>query len=574
MSDASGGERRERPAHEAGEPTPSPWPRRYRLAWGTAALALVVVFGSVWLLLGDAADVQLASDAAVTLGNVVAALAVTYRARTVASAMRRGWQALAAGLWFVLAGDVVWVVLVALTGRVPYPGLPDVAYLAAYPLLAGGFALLAVDPRDQRPWLRFTLDGLVVSAALLTLGWHFALHPILGTGSLRGLETWLGLAYPVLDILVASIGLVVAMNARGPRRPALALLAAGVFAWTIGDVAFAAVATGSTTEYATLGLFWLVGHLAIALGAAHPDADAPPVPGQSRHYEFGELVYPYLPFSLAIGLVAVLGFTDALDKGDVVFATLGVVALVVRQVFVARDVDRLGRALDANARTLAARNEELLLVNRIVRHDIRNDTTVAHGWASELRGHVDDAGEPMLERVLRTLRHTTDVTETLRDFLDALEPGGGPALEATSLRPHLEEPVEVCRTLFPHATYAVGDVPDVEVAANSLLNSVFRNLLTNAVRHTDVEHPEIAVTVQTTDDAVRVRIADNGPGVSDELTGELFGRGARSAESPGSGIGLYLVQTLLTQYGGDVWVEENEPRGAVFVVELRRADAT
>jgi len=40
--------------------------------------------------------------------------------------------------------------------------------------------------------------------------------------------------------------------------------------------------------------------------------------------------------------------------------------------------------------------------------------------------------------------------------------------------------------------------------------------------------------------------------------------------SRGTGIGLYLVQTLVDQYGGRVWVEDNEPTGAVFLVELRR----
>nr|WP_302080744.1 ATP-binding protein [Salinibaculum sp. KK48] len=47
-----------------------------------------------------------------------------------------------------------------------------------------------------------------------------------------------------------------------------------------------------------------------------------------------------------------------------------------------------------------------------------------------------------------------------------------------------------------------------------------------------------------------------------------FGKGEKGLDSPGTGIGLYLVQTLLDQYGGDVWVADNDPEGAVFVVEL------
>jgi len=53
----------------------------------------------------------------------------------------------------------------------------------------------------------------------------------------------------------------------------------------------------------------------------------------------------------------------------------------------------------------------------------------------------------------------------------------------------------------------------------------------------------------------------------------VFGRGEKGLESPGSGLGLYLVDNLAETYGGRVWIEDNEARGAVFHVELRRAGA-
>jgi signal transduction histidine kinase len=71
---------------------------------------------------------------------------------------------------------------------------------------------------------------------------------------------------------------------------------------------------------------------------------------------------------------------------------------------------------------------------------------------------------------------------------------------------------------------------------------------------------------------VTVRIADNGPGVPDERKESVFGKGEKGLESDGTGIGTYLVKTLVSRYSGTVWVEDNEPRGAVFVVELLRAE--
>ena len=49
----------------------------------------------------------------------------------------------------------------------------------------------------------------------------------------------------------------------------------------------------------------------------------------------------------------------------------------------------------------------------------------------------------------------------------------------------------------------------------------------------------------------------------------LSNYGEKGLDSDGTGIGLYLVQTLVERYGGAVWIEDNEPEGSVFVVEMR-----
>jgi signal transduction histidine kinase len=69
-----------------------------------------------------------------------------------------------------------------------------------------------------------------------------------------------------------------------------------------------------------------------------------------------------------------------------------------------------------------------------------------------------------------------------------------------------------------------------------------------------------------------VSIADNGPGIEDKHKEQIFQEGEKGLESGGTGVGLYLVKTLVDKYGGDVWVEDNEPTGSVFVVELPLAD--
>ena len=218
------------------------------------------------------------------------------------------------------------------------------------------------------------------------------------------------------------------------------------------------------------------------------------------------------------------------------------------------------------------REQELEMLNRIVRHDIRNDLTVLLGWAEMLEEHVDDEGNEYLDKILNSGEHVVELTEIARDYVETVVSEEDLTVEPTSISAVLETELSLREDSFPNAEFVSrGTLPDVKVTANEVLGSVFRNLLNNAVQHNDKETPVIHVSCEVRDDDVEVRIADNGPGIPDERKDVIFGKGEKGLDSPGTGIGLYLVHTLVTQYGGDIWVEDNEPTGSIFVVRLPEA---
>jgi len=225
-------------------------------------------------------------------------------------------------------------------------------------------------------------------------------------------------------------------------------------------------------------------------------------------------------------------------------------------------------------RELERTKEELVLVNRILRHDIRNDMNVVLGWGEELRDHVDDEGAEILERILRTTNHTVDLTTTARNFVEAVTEEGTGQLEKVSLAEAVRDEVERCRGMYGEDTFTVGEIPDVEVRANSLLSSALSNILDNAVEHSNKDEDEmrIEVTAEEDGETVRVRIADNGPGILPENREAVFGRGDEGLDDSAAGLGLHLVDTVVRGYGGDVWIEDNDSGGAVFVIEIPRAD--
>ncbi|MFP8951729.1 ATP-binding protein [Natrialbaceae archaeon A-arb3/5] len=218
------------------------------------------------------------------------------------------------------------------------------------------------------------------------------------------------------------------------------------------------------------------------------------------------------------------------------------------------------------------REQELEILNRVVRHDVRNDMSIVLGWGEMLKEHVDNEGEAYLRNILDSGNHIIEVTDIAREYVETLSSNDELTLEPISLCSVLETELSLRKESFPEATFVLDNTtPDVEVVANGMLSSVFRNLLNNAVQHNDKDRPVVELSCAVRTDTAVVRIADNGPGIPDEQKDVIFGKGEKSLGSPGSGIGLYLVQTLVSQYDGKVWAEDNEPTGTVFVVELARA---
>jgi signal transduction histidine kinase len=117
--------------------------------------------------------------------------------------------------------------------------------------------------------------------------------------------------------------------------------------------------------------------------------------------------------------------------------------------------------------------------------------------------------------------------------------------------------------------------PCIVAAAPVDLELIFRNLIDNAVKYASDDDPRVEVSLRMGQEGKAVvRISDNGRGIPLQYRSKLFGRFIRlgselEREKPGTGLGLYIVRTLVTRLGGKVRIRDRERgSGTTFEVQL------
>ena len=227
----------------------------------------------------------------------------------------------------------------------------------------------------------------------------------------------------------------------------------------------------------------------------------------------------------------------------------------------------LGRA--ERERLLERQTDRMEFFNSILRHDVLNAVTVIRGRAEFLEAELEGEQRRDAETIVRWSDDVEEIVGRVRTVLRTLTGEGNTELEPIDLGTELRAEIERVRATYPEVTFEAELPETTTVLANDLLGDVLGNVVTNAIEHNETDGLRVAVTVEREDESVFVRVADNGTGVDDDRKEAIFRRGATGhAKSVGSGFGLFFVDVMVEEYGGDVWVKENDDGGATFVLEL------
>ena len=226
-----------------------------------------------------------------------------------------------------------------------------------------------------------------------------------------------------------------------------------------------------------------------------------------------------------------------------------------------------------------AKNEALRAnLLRAISHDLRTPLTSISGNADTLRSGWEKLDDETRERIFTDIYEDAQWLISLVENLLAVS-----RIEEGRMQLHLspELPDEVIREALQHIriptaghriTVDCGDELLLARMDARLISQVIINLVENALKYTP-PGSSVVIGAEKQGDRVMIRVADDGPGIPDDLKPrvfEMFFTGDRKvADSRRSlGLGLSLCRSIVTAHGGEITLTDNTPSGCVFTFSL------
>ena len=109
-----------------------------------------------------------------------------------------------------------------------------------------------------------------------------------------------------------------------------------------------------------------------------------------------------------------------------------------------------------------------------------------------------------------------------------------------------------------------------KVFADDSLNSVIDNLIRNAVVHSGTDR--IDIQISSSSKTCEVEVIDFGKGIPDDIKIRIFDEGYIYGTTGHSGLGLHIVQKAVKNWGGDIFIEDNVPKGSIFKILFKKVN--
>lgn len=212
------------------------------------------------------------------------------------------------------------------------------------------------------------------------------------------------------------------------------------------------------------------------------------------------------------------------------------------------------------------REHHLELLDRVLRHNLRNNINVVRGRAKLIQNQTDNGVGEMAQQIVQTSNELISIAEKERQLVDILQ--DEPEMQEFDVADLLKTVESRITAEHPDATLRI-DCPDgITTTVCKKFDMAIEELITNAIVHNNSEAPAVTVTVRSTADTVSIEVADDGPLIPEMDQAVLLPKRDRTPLYHGSGLGLSLVRVLTSRSNGTISINERSTEGNVIDLQL------
>lgn len=247
------------------------------------------------------------------------------------------------------------------------------------------------------------------------------------------------------------------------------------------------------------------------------------------------------------------------------------------------DIRMLNAELEQRVRERTAQlktvNKELESFSYSVSHDLRAPLRAIDGYVRIL---LEDFGPGLDDEARRICSVISNSARDMGHLIDSLLTFS--RIGRAAIEPSLVDMKAMAKSAFFELTNPaerecidinIGELPSIS-GDPTLLRQVWMNLIGNAIKFSSKkEHSVIRIRAETHENQVDYSIQDNGAGFDGEYSNKLFNVFQRLhsvKEFDGTGIGLAIVQRIVSRHGGYVRAEGETGKGATFHFTLKKGD--
>lgn len=229
----------------------------------------------------------------------------------------------------------------------------------------------------------------------------------------------------------------------------------------------------------------------------------------------------------------------------------------------------IGVGIDISERIDLIRQLEVL--DRVLRHNLRNDMTKIRGYAEIIRANTKGVTEET-GVIIDTSTQILNTVEKQKEIVALLIER--PEQVTLDIGAICQQVLDGISENYPERKITI-DIPDeASVIAVRRIERAIRELIENALIHSDRDSPEISMAIELAEETCKITIADNGPGIPADEVNVLTREYEIEPLYHGSGLGLWLVNWIVKLSDGTIVFEENDPQGSIVTIELDRPTAS